>query len=140
VSAEFRKISGLEPDLLFLVGCHGVHGSVAEPAVMQIGPNALHMGRHYPLDVAAQCELGGTLREPALALTRLHPADTIGAWTRQRAKVRTYARLLIEREEDLVREHEHDSIVHPSVLEAQMAELMPKTASWCRRARPRARR
>jgi len=127
VSAEFRKISGLEPDLLFLVGCHGVHGSVAEPAVMQIGPNALHMGRHYPLDLAAECELGGTLRELALALTRLHPADTVAAWARQRVKVRAYARLLIEREEDLVREHEHDSIVHPSVLEAQMAELMPKT-------------
>src|SRR5262245_30066566 len=101
VSAEFRKISGLEPDLLFLVGCHGVHGSVAEPAVMQIGPNPLHMGRHYPLDVAAQCELRGTLRELALALTRRHPADSVAAWTRQRAKVRTYARLLIEREEDL---------------------------------------
>ena len=127
VSAEFRKISGLEPDLLFLVGCHGVHGSVAEPAVMQIGPNVLHMGRHYPLDVAAQCELRGTLRDLALALTRLYPADRVSSWTRQRAKVRAYARLLIEREEDLVREHEHDTIVHPSVLEAQMAELLPKT-------------
>jgi len=127
VSAEFRKISGLAPDLLFLVGCHGVHGSVAEAAVMQIGPNPLHMGRHYPLDVAAQCELRGTLRALADALTRLHPADTVAAWTRQRASVRAYAKLLIEREEDVVREHEHDPIVHPSVLEAQMAALLPKT-------------
>src|SRR5204863_8681944 len=39
VSAEFTKVTGLRPDLLFLVGCQGVHGSVAEPAVMQIGPN-----------------------------------------------------------------------------------------------------
>src|SRR5947199_7391175 len=39
VAPEFRKISGLEPDLLFLVGCQGVHGGVAEPCVMQIGPN-----------------------------------------------------------------------------------------------------
>ncbi len=30
------------------------------------------------------------------------------------------------REEDLVREHEHDAIVHPSVLEAQMAALLPR--------------
>jgi len=127
VSAEFRKITGLTPDLLFLVGCHGVHGNVAEPAVMQIGPNPLHMGRHYPLDVAVQCELPGTLRELATALTRLHPADTVAAWRRQREKVRAYAKLLIGREEDLVREHEHDPIVHPSVLEAQMAELLPKS-------------
>jgi hypothetical protein len=39
--------------------------------------------------------------------------------------VRAYARLLIEREEDLVREHEHDAIVHPSVLGAQMADILP---------------
>src|SRR5229473_2113634 len=62
VSREFEKISGLKPDLLFLVGCQGLHGSVAEPYVMQIGPNPLLMGRHYPLDVAAQCELRDTLR------------------------------------------------------------------------------
>src|SRR5262245_10675777 len=79
VSAEFRKVSGLTPDLLFLVGCHGVHGSVAEPVVMQIGPNALHMGRHYPLDVAAQCELRGTLRALADTITRVHPADKLAA-------------------------------------------------------------
>jgi thiamine pyrophosphate-dependent acetolactate synthase large subunit-like protein len=128
VSAEFRKVSGLEPDLLFLVGCPGVHGSVAEPCVMQIGPNPVLMGRHYPLDVAAQCELRGTLHDLVAALTRLHPAERVAAWARQRAKVRGYARLLIAREEDLVREHEHDTVVHPSVLEAQMAELLPKNA------------
>jgi benzoylformate decarboxylase len=128
VSAEFRTVSGLEPDLLFLVGCSGVHGSVAEPSVMQIGPNPVLMGRHYPLDVAAECELPGTLRDVVDALTRLHPADRVAAWTRQRAKTRAFARLLIAREEDLVREHEHDPIVHPSVLEAQLADLLPRNA------------
>jgi benzoylformate decarboxylase len=118
VSAEFQKVSGLKPDVLLLVGCQGVHGSVAEPYVMQIGPNPLLMGRHYPLDVAAQCDVRGTLRDLAEAVTRLHGADRVAAWTRQRGKVRAYARLLIGREEDLVREHEHDAAVHPSFLEA----------------------
>ena len=40
--------------------------------------------------------------------------------------MRAYAKLLIAREEDLVREHEHDPIVHPSVLEAHLAELLPR--------------
>ncbi len=62
VSREFEKVTGLKPDLVFLVGCQGVHGSVAEPFVIQIGPNPLLMGRHYPLDIAAQCELPETLR------------------------------------------------------------------------------
>ena len=129
VSPEFERISGLEPDLLFLVGCQGVHGGVAEPCVMQIGPNPVLMGRHYPLDVAAQCELRGTLRDLGLALTRRPgPAERVATWARERARVRAYARLLIEREEDLVREHEHDAIVHPSLLEAQMAELLPRSA------------
>jgi benzoylformate decarboxylase len=123
VSAEFRKVSGLEPDLLFLVGCQGVHGSVGEPAILQIGPNPLLMGRHYPLDLAAQCELPGTLRALADALARLPGAD---AWGRQRARVRAYARLLIEREETLVREHERDATLHPSVLEAHLAEALPR--------------
>lgn len=125
VSAEFEKTSGLAPDLLFLVGCHGLHGAVVEPAVMQIGPNPVLMGRHYPLDVAAECELRGTLRDVTEALTRLHSSEQVAGWARQRARVRAYARLLIEREEDLVREHEHDTIVHPSVLEAHLAELLP---------------
>src|SRR6266545_2391387 len=129
VSPEFEKVSGLEPDLLFLVGCQGVHGGVAEPCVMQIGPNPVLMGRHYPLDVAAQCELRGTLRDLGLALTRRPgPAERVATWARERARVRAYARLLIEREEDLVREHEHDAIVHPSLLEAQMAALLPRNA------------
>ena len=128
VSREFEKTSGLKPDLVFLVGCQGVHGSVAEPYVMQIGPNPLLMGRHYPLDVAAQCELRETLGNLGGALTRLHAADRVAAWVRQRAKVRAYAKLLIAREEDLVREHEHDPIVHPSVLEAHLAELLPRNS------------
>ena len=28
VSKDFEKVTGLQPDLLFLVGCQGVHGSV----------------------------------------------------------------------------------------------------------------
>jgi thiamine pyrophosphate-dependent acetolactate synthase large subunit-like protein len=92
---------------------------------MQIGPNPLLMGRHYPLDLAAQCELKGTLHDLGQALTRLHGSERATTWARQRAKVRAYAALLIEREHDLGREHEHDTIVHPSVLEAQLAELLP---------------
>jgi benzoylformate decarboxylase len=126
VSREFGKVTGLEPDLIFLVGSQGVHGSVNEPYVMQIGPNPLLMGRHYPLDVAVQCELRETLRALTDALTRVHGSDRVATWKRQRARVRTYAAQLISREEDLVREHEHDAIVHPSVLEAHLAEVLPK--------------
>jgi len=126
VSKDFEKVTGLKPDLLFLVGCQGVHGSVAEPSVMQIGPNPLLMGRHYPLDVAAQCDVRGTLRELVEAVTRLHGAERAAAWARQRGKVRAFAALLIEREENLVREHQNDADVHPSVLEAQLASVLPK--------------
>ena len=125
-SKDFEKVTGLKPDLLFLVGCQGVHGSVAEPSVMQIGPNPLLMGRHYPLDVAAQCDVRGTLRELVEAVTRLHGAERAAAWARQRGKVRAFAALLIEREENLVREHQNDADVHPSVLEAQLANVLPK--------------
>ena len=125
-SKDFEKVTGLKPDVLFLVGCQGVHGSVAEPSVMQIGPNPLLMGRHYPLDVAAQCEVRGTLRELVEAVTRLHGAERAAAWARQRGKVRAFAALLIEREENLVREHQNDADVHPSVLEAQLASVLPK--------------
>ncbi len=126
VSKEFEQATGLKPDLIFIVGSHGVHGSVTEPYVMQIGPNPLLMGRHYPLDVAVQCELHETLGNLTDALGRVHDSDRIATWKRQRAKVRTYAAALINREEDLVREHEHDAIVHPSVLEAHLAEVLPK--------------
>ena len=126
VSKEFEKVAGLQPDLLFLVGCQGVHGAVTEPSVMQIGPNPLLMGRHYPLDLAAQCEVRETLRLLCDAVTRLHASDKVAGWARQRAKVRAYARLLIEREENLVREHEHDAVVHPSVLEAHLAAILPR--------------
>ncbi|MDO8477205.1 MAG: thiamine pyrophosphate-binding protein [Candidatus Rokubacteria bacterium] len=126
VSAEFKKTTGLEPDLIFLVGCQGVHGPVTEPNVMQIGPNPVLMGRHYPLDVAAQCELRETLSSLTAALTRLYPADRAAAWKRERVQVRAYAKRLIQREEDLVREHEHDTTVHPSLLEAQLANLLPR--------------
>ncbi len=125
VSKDFEKVTGLRPDLLFLVGCQGVHGGVHEPTIMQIGPNPLLMGRHYPLDVAAQCEVRDTLRGVADALGR---SSASAGWARQRAKVRAFARLLIEREENLVREHQNDTLTHPSVLEAHLAELLPKDA------------
>jgi benzoylformate decarboxylase len=126
VSKDFEKTAGLTPDLIFLVGCQGVHGSVNEPYVIQIGPNPLLMGRHYPLDIAAQCELPDTLRNISGALTRVHGSDRPAAWARQRGKVRAYAKLLIDREENLVREHEHDPVVHPSLLEAQLANVLPR--------------
>src|SRR6266851_3832448 len=123
VSKDFTKTTGLEPDLIFLVGCQGVHGSVNEPTIMQIGPNPLLMGRHYPLDIAAQCELPETLKAITQALGRAPGAEK---GSKQRSKVRAYAGMLIEREENLVREHEHDSPVHPAVLEAQLASVLPK--------------
>src|SRR5207245_2572447 len=127
VSKDFEKVTGLKPDLIFLAGVQGVHGVVAEPFVIQIGPNPLLMGRHYPLDIAAQCELPETLRNITAAVTRLHD-DKASGWARQREKVRAYAKLLISREEDLIREHEHDTLVHPSTLEAHLAQLLPKNA------------
>jgi len=126
VSADFTKTTGLTPDLIFLVGCQGVHGNVTEPTVIQIGPNPVLMGRHYPLDVAAQCEVKGTLQSLTEALTRVHGSDKVGSWAKQRAKVRAYAKSLIEREEKVVREHEHDSVIHPAVLEAQLADVLPR--------------
>jgi thiamine pyrophosphate-dependent acetolactate synthase large subunit-like protein len=126
VSKDFEKATGLKPDVIFLVGCQGVHGPVAEPYVMQIGPNPVLMGRHYPLDVASQCDTRETLKSLAEALTRVHGADKVAGWAKERSKVRAFAKLLIAREEDLVREHEHDAIVHPSTLEAQLAQILPK--------------
>src|SRR5437016_195047 len=75
----------------------------------------------------AQCELPETLRNITAAVTRLHD-DKASGWARQREKVRAYAKLLISREEDLIREHEHDTLVHPSTLEAHLAQLLPKNA------------
>jgi benzoylformate decarboxylase len=124
VSDDFTKATGLTPDLIYLVGCMGVHGPVNEPFVIQTGPNPVLMGRHYPLDIAAQCDVKSTLQGVIEALTRLRS----DRWAQQRAKVRAYAKTLIEREEKLVREHEGDEIVHPAVLEAQMAQLLPKNA------------
>ena len=123
VPKDFGKTTGLEPDLLFLVGCQGVHGGVHEPTIMQIGPNPLLMGRHYPLDVAVQCELPDTLRALTGALAR---SSAAGGWARQRSRVSAFAKLLIEREENLVREHQNDPLTHPSVLEAHLAEILPK--------------
>ena len=125
VPKDFEKVTGLRPDLLFLIGCQGVHGGVREPTIMQIGPNPLLMGRHYPLDVAVQCEVRDTLRGVTDALGR---SSGSSGWARQRSTVRAFAALLIEREENLVREHQNDTLTHPSVLEAHLAHLLPKDA------------
>jgi benzoylformate decarboxylase len=126
VSKDFVKMTGLEPDLLLLVGCQGVHGSVTEPSVIQIGPNPVLMGRHYPLDLAAQCEVKGTLQAIIEALPRLHGAETVGGWAKRRDKITAYAKTLIEREEKLAREHEGDAVIHPAVLEAHLADVLPR--------------
>ena len=42
--------------------------------------------------------------------------------------VRAFAKLLIEREENLVREHQNDTLTHPSVLEAHLASMLTKDA------------
>jgi len=126
VAKDFTTVTGLTPDLLFLVGCQGVHGSVNEPSVMQIGPNPVLMGRHYPLDVAVQCDVGATLRDLVAALPRLNGDERVAAWRRERARVRAYARLLVEREETLAREHAGDTGVHPAVLGAHLAEVLPR--------------
>jgi thiamine pyrophosphate-dependent acetolactate synthase large subunit-like protein len=123
VPRDFETVSGIKPDVLFMVGCQGVHGGVSEPGVIQIGPNPVLMGRHYPLDVAVQCELRDTLRALTEALERRPGAE---GWASRRAKVRAYARMLIEREEKLVRDHSDDAIVHPAVLEAQLAAMLPR--------------
>jgi benzoylformate decarboxylase len=126
VSAEFTRLTGLTPDLIFLVGCQGVHGAVNEPAVMQIGPNPVLMGRHYPLDVAAQCDVKGTLQAIIEALPRVHGAEAVAGWARQREKVGAYAKTLIEREEKLARDHESDPVIHPAVLESRLADVLPR--------------
>jgi benzoylformate decarboxylase len=125
VAADFTKTTGLTPDLIFLAGCLGVHGPVAEPTVIQIGPNPVLMGRHYPLDLAAQCDVKSTLQGVIAALGRASGRER---WAKERGKVRAFAKNLIEREEALVREHERDAVIHPAVLEANMADVLPRNA------------
>jgi benzoylformate decarboxylase len=123
VAKDFDKATGLTPDLLFLVGAMGVHGTVAEASVIQIGPNPVLMGRHYPLDVAAQCDVKLSLQDLIATLGKM---KSLEAAVKSRAKVRAYAKSLIEKEEKLVREHENDSVIHPAVLEAQLTAALPK--------------
>src|SRR5215475_12456673 len=128
VSVDFKKMTGLEPDLLLLVGCQGVHGAVNESSVIQIGPNPVLMGRHYPLDLAAQCDVKSTLAALIEALPRVNGGDAVAGWPKRREKIAAYAKTLIEREEKLAREHENDGVIHPAVLEAHMAEVLPREA------------
>jgi benzoylformate decarboxylase len=126
VPADFTRMTGLTPDLLFLVGCQGVHGPVNETAIMQIGPNAVLMGRHYPLELAAQCDVKATLQAIIEALPRVAGADAVARWAKSRDKVATYAQTLIQREDKLAREHEGDAVIHPAVLEAHLADVLPR--------------
>src|SRR5437762_10119352 len=87
VSKDFEKMTGLKPDLLFLVGCQGVHGAVTEPSVMQIGPNPVLMGRHYPLDLAAQCDVKTTLQAVIEALTARHGPQMVSGCAKRRGQV-----------------------------------------------------
>ncbi|GIX49225.1 MAG: benzoylformate decarboxylase [Candidatus Tectimicrobiota bacterium] len=128
VPDEFTSLTGLAPDVLCLIGGPTLHGPVAQPEVLHLGPNPTLVGRHYPLDLAATCGLKETLPALCEALVRLHDAETVAAWPRQREGVRRYAQQLIAREEALVREHERDTTVHPALLEAAMAELLPRHA------------
>src|SRR5260370_19319723 len=128
LARDCEKTRGPQPALLSLGGCQAVHGAAPEPAVLQIGPNPLLMGRHYPLDVAAQCDVRGTLRGIIEALPRVGGADRAAAWARQRSKVRAFAATLIEREEKLVRAHQNAALAHPSVLEAHLAQIVPREA------------
>ena len=91
VSEGLQKATGLKPDLVFLVGCQGVHGNVNEPTIIQIGPNPVLMGRHYPLDIAAQCEVKGTLTGLIEALPRVNGVRArggLGEAAREGARVR----------------------------------------------------
>jgi thiamine pyrophosphate-dependent acetolactate synthase large subunit-like protein len=56
----------------------------------------------------------------------VHGAEAVAGWAKRREKVGAYAKTLIEREEKLVREHEGDPVIHPAVLEAHLAEALPR--------------
>ena len=122
VSKDFEKVTGLKPDLLFLVGCQGVHGSVDRALRDADRPEPAPHGPPLPAG------RGGAVRaaRDAPALAAAAGAATRGGrgrgWARQRAKVRAYAKLLIEREESLVREHEHDT---PSCIRASSRRSWP---------------
>src|SRR5205823_2159970 len=73
----------------------------------------------------ALADVRGTLAALCEALKKRPGAE---GWARQRAKVRAFAKTLIEREEKLVRDHADDAIIHPAVLEAQLAEALPRNA------------
>ena len=84
----------------------------SEPTIMQIGPNPLLMGRHYPLDWPRSASCARRCAASPRRSARV-PAPRRQAGPRQRAKVRAFAKMLIEREENLVREHEHDPLGAP---------------------------
>ena len=124
VSKDFEKATGLKPDLIFLVGLPGRarqreragrHADRAEPAAD--GPALPARPRRAVR--AARDARGHHRRRSA----RVHGADkAAGVGHASAPRCARTRRLLIEREENLVREHEHDSPVHPAVLEAHLAE------------------
>src|SRR5437773_11381664 len=52
VSKDFEKTTVLNHDLLFLVGCQGVHVAVTESSAMQIGLNPVLMVRPFRVHLA----------------------------------------------------------------------------------------
>src|SRR5262249_59297547 len=70
VSKDFEKVTGLKPDLILLVGCQGVHGGVAEPALLHIRPHPLLMGRPHPPAAALQRRVEGAFQHPTPAVKR----------------------------------------------------------------------
>jgi thiamine pyrophosphate-dependent acetolactate synthase large subunit-like protein len=126
ITKDFEKISGLKPDLLFLVGCQAsTSGDRAQRDAdrPQPAPDGPPLSAGPGRAVRAARDPGRAHRGGSSAFS---PPHKVTGWARQRAKVRAYAKMLIEREENLVREHEHDPVVHPAVLEAHLAEILPR--------------
>jgi thiamine pyrophosphate-dependent acetolactate synthase large subunit-like protein len=59
-------------------------------------------------------------------LPRVHATEEVAGWAKRRHGVGAYAQALIEREEKLAREHEGDAVIHPAVLEAHLASVLPR--------------
>src|SRR5439155_999557 len=130
ISAQLLNREGLEAEIGEGAGYRIEPPSPARPQTLDAIARRLGAAQCPVLmfgdDVAAQCEVKGTLQALLETLTRMHGSDAVAGWAKRRDKVRAYAKTLIEREETLVREHEHDAVVHPAVLEAHLADVLPR--------------
>src|SRR5256886_237134 len=113
-----------------LLNREGLEAEIGEGAGYRIEPPAA--ARPQTIETiarrlgAAQCDVKTTLQAVIEALTRLHGAETVSGWAKRREKVAAYAKTLIDREEKLAREHEGDAVIHPAVLEAHLADVLPR--------------